>query len=106
MKPFASFALLGVTWMKFRSAPVTVNGAEPVNVPLVAVILTAPAFLAIAKPLEPDVLLTSATLASEDAQVTLLVRFCVLLSVKMPVAVNCKVVPFAAEDDDEVTEML
>ena len=44
-----------------------------------------------------------ATLMVCDVQVTEFVRFCVELSEKVPVAVNCAVVPFAIERLEAVT---
>ena len=44
-----------------------------------------------------------ATAGVADAHVTWLVRFCVLLSLYVPVAVNCCVVPFAIDGFAGVT---
>ena len=69
----------------------TVNVAEP-DIPLnVAVIVIVPAARPVAVPLEPAALLIDAT--GDDAgwvcHVTDAVRFCVLPSENVPVAVNC-----------------
>jgi hypothetical protein len=48
---------------------------------------------AVASPLEPAALLTEAIVVSDDVHATDAVRFCVELSVYVPVAVNCWVVP-------------
>ena len=57
--------------------------------------LVVPTPAAVARPFEPDALLTAAMLLSEEAQVTAAVRSWVVLSVKVPVAVNCSVSPLA-----------
>ena len=44
-----------------------------------------------------------ATVGVAEAHVTMPVRFCVLLSLKVPVAVNCCVVPFAMDGFAGVT---
>ena len=54
-----------------------------------------PTAAAEARPFEPEALLTVAMLVSEEAQVTTEVRSWVVLSVKVPVAVNCSVSPLA-----------
>src|SRR5207247_9047036 len=45
--------------------------------------------------LDPPALLIVATAVLDELQVTWVVRSCVVLSLKVPVAVNCRVVPFA-----------
>ena len=62
------------------------------KVPRAAVIDVTPTPAAVASPLEPAALLTDAMVVSEEAQATDAVRFCVELSVYVPVAVNCWVV--------------
>jgi hypothetical protein len=62
-------------------------------VPKAALIEVVPTPAAVANPLEPAALLTEAIVVSDDAHVTDAVRFCVELSVYVPVAVNCWVVP-------------
>ena len=59
----------------------------------VALIFAEPTPLAVTRPLA----LTVATEVLEEFQVTELVRFCVLPSVKVPVAVNWSVLPFAID---------
>jgi hypothetical protein len=73
---------------------VTVSVADPVMPPDIAVIVVKPAATDVAKPLEPAALLIGATAAVDEYQVTAVVRFCVVLSENVPVAVNCCVVPF------------
>jgi hypothetical protein len=51
------------------------------------------------------VALIVAILVAEEVHVAVLVRFCVLLSEKVPVAVNCFVAPFAIEGLAGVTAM-
>ena len=55
-----------------------------------------PAAMVVARPLDPLALLMVATAGAELLHVTLSVRFCVLLSLYVPVAVNCCVL-FAAK---------
>lgn len=50
---------------------------------------------AVASPFEPDKLLTVATPVSDEAHVANDVRFCTMLSARVPVAANCWVVPGA-----------
>src|SRR4029077_14123525 len=67
--------------------------------------LVVPTPAAVARPFEPDALLTVATLVAEEPQVTTAVRSCVELSVKVPVAVNCSVSPLAMLGFGGVTAM-
>src|SRR5271167_5013755 len=69
--------------------------------PLVALIVVLPAFNADANP----PLLMVAVVVLEDAHVTLAVRFCVELSLYVPVAVNCCVLPAATDGFTGVTAM-
>ena len=70
----------------------TVIGMEPVIDPCVAVTVTEPAFTAVRSPEA----LMEAIVASEVFHVTCAVRLAVLLSLKAPMAENCKVEPTAA----------
>jgi hypothetical protein len=63
------------------------------TLPDVAVIVVEPAATEVAKPLEPAALLMAATAASDELQVTVIVRSCVVLSENVPVATNCWFVP-------------
>jgi hypothetical protein len=81
--------------METRVAEVTDRIAENEMLPEVAVIVVVPAETGVTFPLEPAVLLTVATDAANELQVTDDVIFCVLPSEKIPVAVNCSVVPRA-----------
>ncbi len=78
--------LIGVTEMDVNVAAVTLRVAELLPTPSwEAVMLVVPAERAVARPDGPMV----ATVALELAQVALLVRSAVLLSLNVPVAVNC-----------------
>jgi hypothetical protein len=68
---------------------VTVNVVEPLIEPDTAMMVASPTPTVVANPVE----LIAATFAPEELQVTPLVRFCVLLSEYVPVAVNCAVLP-------------
>jgi len=72
-----------------------VSEVEELIVPVVAVIVAVPSPALVASPLLPTALLMTATSAFDDAHVTTVVRFCVLPSVYVPVAVYCCVVPSA-----------
>src|SRR5438046_682005 len=61
--------------------------------PSVAVIVAVPFLLAFAKPFDPPALLILTTEGVDELQVTEVVRFWVLESLKVPVAVNCRVSP-------------
>ena len=75
----------GVTAIDDSEGPVTVSIVVPVTEPEAAWIVDEPAPMAVARPVEEIV----ATDAVSDDQVTELVRFWVLPSLKVPVAVNC-----------------
>ena len=66
-------------------AGVTVRVAEPIMEPDVAVICVVPVAAVSVSPSE----LGDAIAVLDEAQLTWLVRFCVLPSVNVPVAVNC-----------------
>src|SRR2546426_4879188 len=61
--------------------------------PSVAVIVAVPAPSAVARPFDPLALLIVATPGLDELQVTWVVRSCIVLSLKVPVAVNCRVSP-------------
>ncbi len=63
-----------------RVAGVTVNAAEPDTLPDVAVIVVEPVATGVTSPLDPAALLIVAIDADDDAQVTVVVRFCVVPS--------------------------
>jgi hypothetical protein len=70
----------GVTEIEIGVAELTVSEVDPLTDASAAVMLAVPAETAFASPDVGAVLLTVATLVPEDDQVTLPVKFCVLLS--------------------------
>jgi hypothetical protein len=70
-------------------AAVTVNVVCPEISPDVAVIVVTPTVDEVASPFKPAVLLIVATPVFEEVQVTEDVRFCVVKSAYIPVAINC-----------------
>jgi len=86
----------GVTTMDTNSAAVIVNVAVLEVIPeKFALIVVVPSERDVARPFEPDVLLTVATPICDELQVTEDVISCVVLSVNVPVAINCWVFPRA-----------
>ena len=71
--------------METRVSAVTVNVADPLIVPEVAVIVADPGAMVVAKPLP----LMVAMEVAEDVQVAVPVRFLVVPLLYVPVAVNC-----------------
>jgi hypothetical protein len=90
-----------MSWV--TTAAVTVTVAEPWMPLRVAVMEVLPIAKPVTSPLVPETLLTCATVLSPDVQLTCVVRFAVLPSLKVPVAVSCTVVPFAIEEVVGVT---
>ena len=84
----------GVTVIDTRAAAVTVSVVEPETLPEVAVMPVEPAATPNANPLEPAVLLMAAMELSEGLQTTEFVISWVVLSAKVPIAVNCCCMPF------------
>ncbi len=70
-------------------AGVTVNVVLPETSPNVAVIVVTPTVDEVANPFKPAALLMVAIPVSEEVQVTDDVRFCVVKSAYIPVAINC-----------------
>src|SRR6266704_2530973 len=92
--PFAMLGFVGVTAIEVRVAAVTVSVVFPKTSPKVAVIVMGPpAATDVARPCDPPALLIVATAVLDELQVTWVVRSCVVLSLKVPVAVNCWVNP-------------
>ncbi len=87
--PAVTEGFTGVTVMDTSVAAVTVSVVLPEIAPLVADIVVPPAFNADAKPAA----LIVAVVVLDDVHVTLAVMFCVELSLYVPVAVNCCVLP-------------
>ena len=79
--------------MDIRVGPVTVSDVLPVIAPSMAVIVVEPLLTPVAK---PDVLIV-ATPVGGAIHATVLVKFWVLPSVYVPIAVNCTVVPDCIE---------
>jgi hypothetical protein len=75
---------------------VTVNAVDPDTLPTVALIDVDPALIVVARPVEPLALLIEATLDADVFQRAVVVRFRLLLSLYVPVAVNCSVTPVAS----------
>jgi len=88
--PPAESSVAPAPWTKAIGAlAVTLRSVEPVVEPEVAVMVVEPAAIPVASPLLPAVLLIVATPVADELQVTDVVRFCVLPSLNVPVAVNC-----------------
>jgi hypothetical protein len=81
--------LVGVTARETSVAGVTVSVVDPETLPDAAVIVVVPAAADVANPLLPAALLMVATPVEEELQVTVFVRFCVVLSEYVPTAANC-----------------
>jgi hypothetical protein len=73
--------LAGVTAIDTRVAGVTVKVVDPETAPLAALIVVEPELVAVARPFDPEALLTEAMALAEDVQPTLAVKFWVELSV-------------------------
>ena len=103
VNPAASRALGEATEMETRVAAVTVRLAVPLMAPRVAVIVALPTVEVLARP----PLLMVATLVALEFQVTEPVRFWVLPSLRLPVAMNCWLNPAATEavEGDTVMEV-
>ena len=89
--PLEMVGLTGVMLMDCSTALVTVKTDESERLPNVARMVDLPVPAPVAKP----VLLIVATDVFDENHVTLIVRSCVLVSLYVPVAVNCFVRPFA-----------
>jgi len=92
--------LAGVTAIEFSTALVTVSVVFPDvevigSVAVIVVVSEPEEASAVASPLEPAALLIVATGKDEELHVTSDVIFSVVKSEKVPVAVNCCVLPFA-----------
>ena len=93
------FTVMGSTLI--RGPPVTVKAVEPEMPPDVAVIVVVPAATDVASPVVAIV----ATPTFDELQTADAVKFCVVLSDKVPVALNCWVVPWAILGFAGVTAM-
>ena len=86
-------------------AGVTVSAVEPLTGPEAALMVVVPGATLVARPFEPEALLTVAADVSEDAHVADAVRSWVEPSVYIPVVVSCSWIPAAIERLDGVTTM-
>ena len=93
VRPAATDGFVGVTCIDTSVAAVTVSVVEPVTPASVALIVVVPTFSAVARPCEPAAFEIVAIVTTDDAHVTCVVRFCVVASLNVPVAVNCWVRP-------------
>jgi len=80
--------LIGVIAIDDRVAAVTVRMVVPETAPRVPVIVLEPTATDVASPLEPAALLIVATDPFEELHATNDVIFCVVVSEKVPVAIN------------------
>ena len=99
--PSGMVGIAGVTAIETKIAGVTVSVLEPLIAPEVAAMLVLPTATLVASPCA----LTLAMVESAVLQVTAFVRFRVLPSLYVPVAVNCSVVPAAIEALAELIEI-
>ncbi len=97
--PLAIDGFAGVTAIDCNVAAVTVRVVEPLIAPDVALIVEVPTPAPVAR---PAALMVAVAVVPED-QVTLDVRFCVVPSLNVPVAVNCCVAPLAIDGFAGVT---
>ncbi len=97
--PLAIDGFTGVTAIDCRVAAVTVSKVEPLIEDDVALIVEVPTPAPVAR---PPVLIVAVVVVPDD-HVTVDVRFCVLLSLKVPVAVNCCVAPLPIDGVAGVT---
>ena len=97
--PNAMDALAGEITIETRAADVTVSDALPLTPDDVALMVVEPTAMLVAMP----VLEMVATLVFDELQVAELVRFLVLPSLYLPVAVNCWPTPAATEGVPGVT---
>src|SRR6202030_3411595 len=99
--PFGTDGFAGVTAMDTSVAAVTVSVVLPVMPLEAAWMVVVPVPPAVPKPAA----LIVATVTAEELHVAVLVRFCVVPSLKVPVAVNCRVPPFGTDGFAGVTAM-
>jgi hypothetical protein len=93
--PTALVGLEGIIEIDDNVAEVTVSEVELVTLPDVAVIVDVPAARQDVRPLDPAALLIAAEAVLDELQVTDAVKFFVVPSENVPIAVNCLVVPLA-----------
>ena len=100
MAPWRTVGFAGVTLIETSAGAVTVRIVEPATLPNLAVIVEVPTACPCAKPAAVMI----ATDGEDEIQVTF-ERTCVLLSEKVPAAVNCCVLPLATDGFAGVTVM-
>ena len=83
----------------------TLAVAEAETWPSVAEMVTEPSEALVARPADPGELPTIAMLVALELQVTRLVKFCVVPSLKVPVAMNCWVAPRGMEAEGGLMAM-
>src|ERR1700730_18332458 len=93
-------AVAGVTESEVKTAAVTVNVPEPLTAPDCAVIVAVPWAKLVASP----PFLTVATAVADEVHWALLLMFCLVPLLYVPVAVNCWLLPAAMEAFVGVTE--
>src|SRR5215472_14091658 len=86
--PLATEGLAGATVMDWSVAEVTVSTVDPLIEPSVALMVVVPAATVLATPWDPAALEIVAAAVLDEAQVTCVVRSCVVWSVKVPVALK------------------
>jgi len=101
LMPGAMLGVVGVSAIDVRVAPVTVTMVLPVIEPHTLATLQVTVIVALPVPMvrTSPVLLTVATEGFEEVQIRSALRSCVELSEKVPVAVNCRLVPGAMLGD-------
>ena len=87
--PFAIDGVAGVTAIDTSVAAVTVSIVLPLIAPLVAEMTVVPAATLVARPAAPAAFEIVAVAAVAETQVAVAVRFCVVPTLKLPVATNC-----------------
>jgi hypothetical protein len=97
--PFTIEGVAGVTAIDCSVAAVTVRVVEPFTVPEAALMDEVPTAAPVARPAAVIV----AVAVFDELHVAVLVRFWVVPSLNVPVAVNCCVVPFTTEGFAGVT---
>jgi hypothetical protein len=101
VRPGVSDGFAGVTVIDDKMAAETVSVADPEMLPEVALIVVVPTATAVASPAA----LMVAVAGVPEAHVTLVVMFCVVPLLSVPVAVNCRVSPAAIDKVAGVTAM-
>jgi hypothetical protein len=87
--------IAGSTSIDTSAGAITVMAVKPEMLPDLAVIVVAPVETGVVKPFKLVALLIVATLGADEVHVTDVVIFLIELSEKVPVAVNCSLVPRA-----------